>query len=366
VTQDNTPGAGSLREDQAQLMFDNGFSFSGYERDTLFLGVDGKRFVEISGVSGLDSLSDGRAGVFADFDNDGDLDVFMTSIQGNAHELYRNNIGQQQPFLRVMLDGGREHGRDAFGAVVRVRAGDRVLTKLAAGGMGYLSQHDPRLLFGLGGLGATASVDSVNVTWPGGHVEQFPGPFTPRSTILLRAGAGRADSRRITSTRLPGPLSPTERARLGLRLKIGDRMPDVTVQTLERRDVSLREALAGGRRVLVNLWATWCGPCNAEMRELQTLAPRLQRAGIDLVGLNVDTEANADLGAFLRRTGATYRILRGGVPAIEALYNSDELVVPMSFVLDERGVILDIITGWSEDTRRRLEALAAAPVSERR
>lgn len=337
-------------------MFDEGFSFSGYERDTLFLGVDGTRFVEVSGVSGIDSLSDGRAGVFADFDNDGDLDVFLTSIQGSAHELYRNNVGQLQPSLRVMLDGGREYGRDAFGAVVRVRAGEGVLTKLAAGGMGYLSQHDPRLLFGLGTAGR---VDSVEVTWPGGRVERFAGPFTPGSTVLLRAGSGRAESPRITTARLPDPLSEAERSRESLRVTVGDRLPDVTVRTLDGRDVALHDSVAAGRRTLVNIWATWCGPCRAEMHELQTLSPALQRAGIDLVGLNVDTEPDADLDAFLRRTGASYRILRGGVPAVEALYRTDELVVPMSFLLDERGVVLEIITGWSESTRRRLEALAS-------
>ena len=355
MTHDNEAGAGSLREDQAQLMFDKGFSFSGYERDTLFLGVDGTRFMEISGVSGLDSLSDGRAGVFADFDNDGDHDVFMTSIQGNAHELYRNNIGHQQPYLRIMLDGGRAYGRDAFSSVVRVRAGARTFTKLAAGGMGYLSQHDPRLLFG---LGAATSVDSVEVTWPDGRLERFDGPFQAAGMLVLRAGSGRAETRPVTSTRLPDPLTEAQRAQLGLKLKIGERIPVVALQTLDRQPIALRDVPAAGRRTLVNVWATWCGPCNAEMRELQELAPRLRRAGVDLVGLNVDTEPDANLDDFLRRTGATYRILRGGVPAVEALYNTDELVVPMSFLVDEKGIVLEIITGWSENTRRRLEALA--------
>lgn len=341
-------------------MFEKGFSFSGYERDTLFLGVDGTRFLEISGVSGLDSLSDGRAGVFADFDNDGDHDVFMTSIQGNAHELYRNNIGQQQPHLRVMLDGGREYGRDAFGTVVRVRAGSRVLTKLAAGGMGYLSQHDPRLLFG---LGAATDVDNVEATWPDGRRERFDGPFSPGTTIVLRAGTGRAETSALTPTQLPDPLSQAEHARLGLTLNVGERIPAVTVETLDRRALPLRDVPAAGRRTLVNVWATWCGPCRAEMHELEELTPRFRRAGIDLVGLNVDTEPDADLEAFLRQIGATYRILRGGVPAVEALYRTDELVVPMSFLLDEHGVVLEIITGWSESTRRRLEELAGGSES---
>ncbi len=52
-----------------------GFSFSGYERDQLMLNLGEGKFLDISGVSGMDSITDGRGAVFADFDNDGDLDV---------------------------------------------------------------------------------------------------------------------------------------------------------------------------------------------------------------------------------------------------------------------------------------------------
>jgi hypothetical protein len=127
-------------------MFGQGFSFSGYERDPLYLNLGGKKFTDISGVSGIDSITDGRAGVFADFDNDGDLDVFSTTIQNQAHLLFRNNVGQDNNFLRVALEGGKETGRDAFGAVVRVKTSAGTLTKIKSGGSGFISQHDPRLL----------------------------------------------------------------------------------------------------------------------------------------------------------------------------------------------------------------------------
>src|SRR5829696_9950903 len=134
-------------------MFGQGFSFSGYERDPPYLNLGGKKFTDISGVSGIDSITDGRAGVFADFDNDGDLDVFVTTIQGQAHLLFRNNVGQENNWLRVALEGSGKTagGRDAFGAVVRVKTSQGTLTKIKSGGSGFVSQHDPRLLFGLGG-----------------------------------------------------------------------------------------------------------------------------------------------------------------------------------------------------------------------
>ncbi|HEX8354825.1 MAG TPA: hypothetical protein VF611_18100, partial [Pyrinomonadaceae bacterium] len=138
---------GALRADQNQLMFGEGFSFSGYERDPLYLNTGAKKFIDVSGVSGIDSITDGRAGVFADFDNDGDLDVFMTVIQGQSHHLFRNNVGQDNNWLRVALEGGKASGRDAFGAVVRVKTSAGTLTKIKSGGSGFISEHDPRLLF---------------------------------------------------------------------------------------------------------------------------------------------------------------------------------------------------------------------------
>jgi hypothetical protein len=193
---------GTLRNDQNDLIFDQGFSFSGYERDALFLNLNGKKFLDISGVSGIDSITDGRAAVFADFDNDGDYDVFLTTIQGQSHLLFRNNVGQDNHWLRIVLEGGKEIGRDAYGSVVRVKTSAGTLTKIKAGGSGFLSQHDPRLLFG---LGRDDRAQSIEVTWPNGKVENFLGDAVAGATLLLREGAGRTEPLSVPSAKLPDP-----------------------------------------------------------------------------------------------------------------------------------------------------------------
>ncbi len=358
MTQDKDSGKGSLRGDQAQLIFGEGFSFSGYERNVLFLGT-GKTFVEISGASGIDSVLDGRASVFADFDNDGDLDVFVTNIQGEAHQLFRNNVGQDGGAVRVVVEGNDRYGRDAYGTVVRARLGGRVLTKIKSGGSGYLSQHDPRLLVG---LGTAEAIDVVEVTWPDARVERFEGPFRAGATVRVRPGTGRAEPVTLTRTALPDPLGRDALAARSLKVAVGGRLPVLSVGTPDRgAGVPLETFRRPGRRTLVNVWATWCGPCLKEMRELEGLRHTLASGGIDVVGLNVDTDADADVPAFLARTGATYPIALGGIPAVEALYATDELIVPMSLLLDEDGTIREIFSGWSEAIRRRLLALAAQP-----
>ncbi|MCA1564525.1 MAG: redoxin family protein [Acidobacteria bacterium] len=346
---------GALRTDQTQLMFGEGFSFSGYERDPLYLNLGTKKFMDISGVSGIDSITDGRAGVFADFDNDGDLDVFSTTIQGQAHLLFRNNVGQGNNWLRVALEGNARTGRDAFSAIVRVKTSAGTLTKIKDGGTGFISQHDPRLLFG---LGKDERAEWIEVTWPHGKVERFAGEAKAGTTLLLREGAGRAEAVTPARANLPDPLTRTEAFAQGLKIKVGQLMPELALQPVGRVATSLRKQLKPGRRALVNVWATWCTPCAAEMPELEKLRAPLAARGIDLIGLNVDSDPVADVGGFIKAHRVQYPNYLGGVQAIESLYATDELSVPMSLIVNDKGIVTEIIPGWSAETRKRFSVLA--------
>ena len=347
---------GALRVDQTQLMFGEGFSFSGYERDPLYLNTGGKKFVDISGVSGIDSITDGRAGVFADFDNDGDLDVFSTTIQGQAHLLFRNNVGQANNWLRIALEGDGRTGRDAFSAVVRVKTSAGTLTKIKDGGAGFISQHDPRLLFG---LGTDERAEWIEVTWPNGRAEKFAGEARAGTTFLLREGTGRAETLALArGAQLPDPLTRAETFARGLRIKVGHPMPELALNMPGRAATTLQRQLQPGRRTLVNVWATWCAPCAAEMPELEKLRLPLAARGIDLIGLNVDSDPAADVRGFIREKRVGYPNFLGGVRAIESLYATDELSVPMSIMVDERGIVTEIIPGWSAETQKRFRMLA--------
>lgn len=362
-SQDGKEEKGALRSDQNQLMFGQGFSFSGYERDPLYLNLGGKKFTDISGVSGIDSITDGRAGVFADFDNDGDLDVFSTTIQNQAHLLFRNNVGEENNYLRIALEGNKETGLDAFGSVVRVKTSAGTLTKIKSGGSGFISQHDPRLLFG---LGKDRRAESLEVTWSNGKVEKFETDAdVAGSTLLLKAGTGKAEMLSVAKSSLPNPFTKAEIFARGLKIEIGKPLPDFALKTTGGVAAkSMQKQFKPGRQTLINIWATWCLPCAKEMPELEKLRPRLSAQGIDLIGLNVDAQANADIRGYIARRRVGYPIFVGGVAAIEQLYATDDYSVPLSILVDEKGVVRDLIPGWSDETRRKFALLVSEKTAE--
>jgi len=358
VTQNNTQKAtGTLRNDQNRLIFKKGFSFSGYERDALFMNREGKKFMDISGVSGIDSISDGRAALFADFDNDGDEDVFLTTIQGPGHLLFRNNVGQDNHWLRIILEGGKETGRDAYGSVVRVKTTAGTLTKVKAGGSGFLAQNDPRLLFG---LGQDPAAQSIEVTWSNGRVEGFSADARAGNTLRLRYGAGRGEKVELSQSRLPDPLTKAESLARGLKFKVGERLPAIEVHSVSGEVANLRDIVRPGRRTIVNLWATWCIPCVKEMPELNRLHAAFAQNGVDLLGLNVDTDPDAHIREFLQKVPVDYPIYKGGVAAIEQLFATDEVTVPLSVVVDQNGKVEQLISGWSSETKQKFEALTGS------
>jgi hypothetical protein len=119
--------------------------------------------VEAAAEVGLADERDGRGVVVLDYDNDGDLDLYVAN-QNQEAALHRNDLDGRGRWIGFRLSGPGE----AIGARVTVEAGGIVQIREVDGGNGYSSQSDRRLLFGLGGAD---HVDRVEVRWPDGTVQ---------------------------------------------------------------------------------------------------------------------------------------------------------------------------------------------------
>ncbi len=331
-------------------MLGEGFSFSGYERDGLYLNLGDKKYENISGVSGIDHISDGRSAVYADFDNDGDTDVFMTTIQGQTHLLFRNNVGASNNFIRVGLLGVKS-GKDAFGAVVRVGTPSGILTKVKTGGSGYLSQHDPRLLFG---LGSERSAKWVEVTWPSGLKQRFENVTGGSSLEIIE---GKPAPRRVDEHRfsLPNPLSLKELRLASLNIKKGKPFPNLGVLDLKGRNREMGSVIGSGTKTLVNIWATWCIPCAKEMPELQQIH---KQGKVKVLGISLDaSETRSKVAGYLKKHKIGYPSFLRTDTLVEEIFSGEEVFIPLSFLLDENGVVIEIFSGWTQADRARFDQL---------
>lgn len=140
--------------------------------------------------------------------------------------------------------------------------------------------------------------------------------------------------------------------------RAGDPLPELTARSLEGEPVSL--ASFRGEGVLLNLWATWCPPCRAEMPYFQELSREYGPRGLRVVGVSVDNAGARDLlEAFLAEAGVDYDILLD--PGMGSMDQLGVLGLPATFLVDPEGVVRHVRAGPVQegDTAfvRQLEAI---------
>jgi len=153
----------------------------------LFRNRGSKKFEAVTGSAGADLAKPmvGRGAAYGDYDNDGDLDLLVTTNNGFA-KLLRNDGGNKNNWLRIKT-AGTSSNRNGIGAKVRVALdnGTRLWTTVKTGSS-YCSQSELPVTFGLGGA---AKVASIEITWPNGKVETLPG-VSANQTVTVQEGKG--------------------------------------------------------------------------------------------------------------------------------------------------------------------------------
>ncbi|MFC1772754.1 ASPIC/UnbV domain-containing protein, partial [Pseudomonadota bacterium] len=124
-----------------------------------------------------------RSSIIFDVDQDGDEDI--VTLEFNAPPMVLvSNLSEKKDlnYLKVGLQGVQSN-RDGIGATIKVYSGDQVYTKVKHGKSGYLSQSLHPVYFG---LGASAKVDKVEISWPSGITQVIAGPIDSNQLLEIK------------------------------------------------------------------------------------------------------------------------------------------------------------------------------------
>lgn len=352
-----TPGYTRNFRDLNNLV-SRGKSFSGYERNSLFLNQNGEGFAEVAGLLNIDYDDDARAVASMDWDRDGDLDLWITNRSAPQVRLLRNNHPSSSSFVAIRLVGnGTTTNRDAIGARLTLTSSSdqtKQIRTLRAGD-GFLAQSSDWTHFGLGAASATSDFE-LNVNWPGGDPQTFAGlKAGTRYTITQGESKPRVEGlapleiaqneRKTSASTADGP------TRNGFWVANPVPFPALTFANEQSETQTTKDFL--GKPVLVNVWATWCVPCMEELSMFAKHADSINNLGATVLALNVDELAvdgkeaapAAKMAELLKRVGYSMphgRARRENLAKIEVLieYLSSRrapLSIPSSFLVDAEG-----------------------------
>lgn len=129
-------------------------------------------------------------------------------------------------------------------------------------------------------------------------------------------------------------------------------LPDFTLPDLKGQPHSIREW--SGRPLMINFWATWCGPCREEIPFLNQIRREQRVKDLEIVGIAVDLAE--DVGKYVAKTPIEYPVLigeEGGAEAASA-FGVHELALPFTVFLDRRGDVLALRLGQLHEDQARV------------
>lgn len=118
-------------------------------------------------------------------------------------------------------------------------------------------------------------------------------------------------------------------------IAIGEPVPELTVRTLAGDTARIEP---GQPVTLLNVWATWCGPCEKEFPEIEALQREYGPRGLRIVAVSVDEGDDAPVREFVSAKGATFEIGRDPEGAVRRLYQG--IGVPESYLISTDGTLL--------------------------
>lgn len=135
-------------------------------------------------------------------------------------------------------------------------------------------------------------------------------------------------------------------------IKVGDTFPDLTTFKLEGK----LPADLKGKIVIVDFWASWCGPCKESFPVMNELQKQHSAEGVIIIGVNED-EKKSDMDDFLKKNKISFAVVRDAAPDGSKLVDKVAISgMPSSFVLDGEGKVRFSHIGFrGSETKKKYE-----------
>lgn len=131
---------------------------------------------------------------------------------------------------------------------------------------------------------------------------------------------------------------------------IGEQAPDFRLPSLSEQETGLEDFK--GEVVLINFWASWCGPCQEELPELQLLHQKYQERGFRVIGINIDKKKQ-NAQKFVERFRLSYPILLDPDSSVIRQYRGHSM--PISYLIDRKGTVRAVFFGFNRKKLPQME-----------
>lgn len=137
--------------------------------------------------------------------------------------------------------------------------------------------------------------------------------------------------------------------------KAGGSLPDFALADVSGGEVRLSDLIAKQQVVYLDFWATWCGPCAAEMPQLEHLYETYKGRGLVVLGISMDDPGTMGaVASYVHRNGLTFPVMIDTDSRVTGLYNSTRSA-PYGVLIDRSGKIVDEHPGYSPGDEINLE-----------
>ena len=314
-------------------------SFSGHERNQLFMNDRGRSFENQSALSGLDNIADGRAFAVCDFDRDGWQDIVLVNANYPLLNLYKNEQSKTTSkddgnYIAVRLVGGNQSSkpsttfsnRDAIGAEIRLALTDQTLHRELRCGEGFAAQNSNTIVIG---IGKNKAAKSLSIHWPSGRDSNI-GSIAAGSLVTVFENADRAtgDRHRV----VPYATKPIEFARSKSVTRSTIQLPAYSESKTEFR--------------LITTMATWCDACKKHLPQLAHIRDYFPDNQLDMIGVPADPiDTEAELANYVSEHSPAYRLVIVDSKELSSIQNAilktlRTDVLPSTILTDADGNVL--------------------------